>query len=422
MAQSSAAVETPKKRTAKKNYFFRIAVFAALIIFAMRLIMMGKAPVQTEIIRHGTLENKINTDGYVIRSEVVIQSPANGVLSCMASEGERVNKDAGIAAVFEGNIDESLQSRITRINEEILELSQAKVQNELVVGDIIQIDSVISRIVEDVVQDTRSGQMEELSQHKNNLQKVIIQRLKEQGEEVEEKDPLAQLLEEKKRLEDMVGTSRLEIKAPVSGVFTSNIDGMEDFFDLSNMSLITPRLLDEADNFDLKKNSSAVFGEGIVKIVDNYKWFYAAAVDARWATDLKQGDFVRLRFPQLSGKRLDAYIESISEEQNGKVALVISCSQYEKDIYSIRRANADIIRRTYSGLKIPKKAVRVLDDGSNGVYILKDDIAKFRKIEILHNGEEYVIAKEDNKMENGVLLYDEVILSSRDIGDGELVR
>ena len=128
-----------------------------------------------------------------------------------------------------------------------------KFTNELVVGDIIQIDSVISRIVEDVVQDTRSGQMEELSQHKNNLQKVIIQRLKEQGEEGR-KRPIG-TASGGETPEDMVGTSRLEIKAPVSGVFTSNIDGMEDFFDLSNMSLITPRLLDEADNFDLKKTA-----------------------------------------------------------------------------------------------------------------------------------------------------------------------
>jgi hypothetical protein len=58
------------------------------------------------------MEDKINCDGFIIRDEYVINSPFDGTLSCAASEGERVNKNTKIATVFEGKVDESVQSKM----------------------------------------------------------------------------------------------------------------------------------------------------------------------------------------------------------------------------------------------------------------------------------------------------------------------
>ena len=406
----------------RKSYFFRLVLIAVLCFLTVRLAMLIREPVATEIIRHGNLENKVNTNGYVIRSEVVIPSPVDGVLSCVSGEGERVNKNFVVASVFEGSFDEKLQSRIARINESIAELQNESSKAKLVVGDVFQIDSIISKTVEDVIRAVHRNEAGKLPQYKGELRKVVTQRLREKGEAVEEANPLDELLAEKKELEASAGANRADLISPVAGVFTTKVDGLEDFFDLSGKSNITPEVIAAADKLSVKKNDAAVSGEGVVKVVDNYKWFYAAAVDVRWAYELAVGDFVRLRFPQLSGKLLDANVESVSEEQDGKVAIVVSCRQYEENIYSARRLNADIIRKTHNGFKVPKSAVRILDDGSSGVYITKDGMAHFRNIEILHNGDEYVICKEDNNMKNGLLLYDEVVSSGNEIYDGKLVR
>ncbi len=125
----------------------------------------------------------------------------------------------------------------------------------------------------------------------------------------------------------------------------------------------------------------------------------------------KEGSYIMLRFPDISGKTLDANIDSISQEKDGKVTLVIACNQYDSDIYSLRRVNVDIIRRTYSGFKVPKAAVRMQDGTNCGVYIMKDGIPRYRQIEILHTGDDYVVVKEDNNAKDALLLYDEVIIS-----------
>ena len=127
-------------------------------------------------------------------------------------------------------------------------------------------------------------------------------------------------------------------------------------------------------------------------------------------------------FLDISDKTLDANIDCISEEKDGRVTVVISCMQFVEGIYSARNVNADIIRKSYSGFKIPLSAIRVREDGTSGVYIVKDSVAEFRNIQVLHQSDNYAIAKEDNKLENGLLLYDEVVISGSDIKDGKIIR
>lgn len=414
--------ENTKKRNKKRKYILRIILLVLFVFFAYRIVLLGTEPVRTEIIRFGTLEDKINTDGYILRSEYVIDSPADGMLSCIVGEGERVGKNTNIATIFEGKVDENLQSKIALINERISELERSEITSPRYIRDVMQIDNVIAKTVEDVINAAHNGDMSKIPGYKNDLERVITQRLREKGEEVPELSRMEKLIAEKKQLEAGAGANRINIKAPVAGVFSSVIDGFEEYFDMASGIKITPQLLESADQMKVNNKNSVVKGEGVVKIIDNYKWYYAAAVDARWIQDLKVGSYVLVRFPDISGIGIDANIESISEQQDGKAAIVISTNRYDNNIYSARRVNADVIRRAYSGFKVPKSAVRILDDGTSGVYILKDSVAFFRQIEILYSNDEYVIVKEDNKKRNALLLYDEVIVSGTGIEDGKILR
>jgi putative membrane fusion protein len=415
-------VNVKKEKRKKKNYLLRITAFILLGFCAYGLVLLAKDPVITETVRYGTMEDKINCDGFIIRDEYVINSPFDGTLSCAASEGERVNKNTKIATVFEGKVDESVQSKIASINQRLSRLQREEASGNLMIGDIIQIDSVIAKTIEEITDTAYSGDLRKITAIENDLCRVIRQRISEKGEEVPSVSKTDELLAEKKRLEGLLGEGKKDLYAPVSGVFSSVIDGLEGYFNLSGRIGITPDVLDAAKNIKPPKNKNAAAGEGVVKIVDNYEWFFAAAVDSRWVEDLKPGSYVMLRFPDISDKTLDANIDCISEEKDGRVTVVISCMQFVEGIYSARNVNADIIRKSYSGFKIPLSAIRVREDGTSGVYIVKDSVAEFRNIQVLHQSDNYAIAKEDNKLENGLLLYDEVVISGSDIKDGKIIR
>ena len=338
-----------KKEKGRKLSSSHNGIYFAWLL-RIRSCLLAKDPVITETVRYGTMEDKINCDGFIIRDEYVINSPFDGTLSCAASEGERVNKNTKIATVFEGKVDESVQSKIASINQRLSRLQREEASGNLMIGDIIQIDSVIAKTIEEITDTAYSGDLRKITAIENDLCRVIRQRISEKGEEVPSVSKTDELLAEKKRLEGLLGEGKKDLYAPVSGVFSSVIDGLEGYFNLSGRIGITPDVLDAAKNIKPPKNKNAAAGEGVVKIVDNYEWFFAAAVDSRWVEDLKPGSYV-ICVSDISDKTLDANIDCISEEKDGRVTVVISCMQFVEGIYSARNANADIIRKATADLK-----------------------------------------------------------------------
>ena len=85
----------------------------------------------------------------------------------------------------------------------------------------------------------------------------------------------------------------------------------------------------------------------------------------------------------------------------------------------MRSGPMTVVSREYSGLKVPKKALRVVD-GQKGVYIVKGMQAKFVPVEILYSTDNMMIC---NKLDaDGQLrLYDQVIVKGRNLYDGKII-
>ena len=87
--------------------------------------------------------------------------------------------------------------------------------------------------------------MRKITAIENDLCRVIRQRISEKGEEVPSVSKTDELLAEKK-VEGLLGEGKKDLYAPVSGVFSSVIDGLEGYFNLSGRIGITPDVLDAA--------------------------------------------------------------------------------------------------------------------------------------------------------------------------------
>jgi len=62
-------------------------------------------------------------------------------------------------------------------------------------------------------------------------------------------------------------------------------------------------------------------------------------------------------------------------------------------------------------------------DGEKGVYVKYGNLARWRKIQIVYQNEEYLLVAEDGKVgtDNELRMFDEVIVEGTDLKDGKIL-
>ena len=115
-------------------------------------------------------------------------------------------------------------------------------------------------------------------------------------------------------------------------------------------------------------------------------------------------------------------VERLSDPEDGQRLLVLSSDLYMQNMTLLREQSADVVFTSYTGLRVPKEAIRVTEDQRTGVYILEGNQAEWKYVTLLHdNGESYV-AKLDKSSTDNLWPGDEIIVGARDIYDGKVMR
>ena len=101
---------------------------------------------------------------------------------------------------------------------------------------------------------------------------------------------------------------------------------------------------------------------------------------------------------------------------------MLSGDRFLKELTLLRQQAAELEFTSYSGLRVPKKAVRTQEDGAVGVYVLEGAIARWKPIRILHDiGESYIVEL-DKESTSNLWSGDEIIVSGKNLSDGKVVR
>ena len=87
---------------------------------------------------------------------------------------------------------------------------------------------------------------------------------------------------------------------------------------------------------------------------------------------------------------------------------------------TMRTGAMTIVSGSFKGLKVPRKALRVVDN-TTGVYILSGMELKFIPVNVLYNDGEQIICVLENKTSGVLKLYDEVVVKGRNLYDGKIV-
>ena len=92
-----------------------------------------------------------------------------------------------------------------------------------------------------------------------------------------------------------------------------------------------------------------------------------------------------------------------------------------EDLISMRKQVATVVVASYSGLKVPKSAVRMEDD-KMGVYVLSNSVASYKNIEPLFEGDSYYIVEQNVTGNDSLVINDDIIVEAKDVNDKKVMK
>ena len=147
-------------------------------------------------------------------------------------------------------------------------------------------------------------------------------------------------------------------------------------------------------------------------------------VEPEQAAALKDMGRVDVRLAKGFDQSIRMSVVSVSREENGQAAVVLSSTRYLAQTTLLRHQAADAVLHTYQGLRVPADALRVSADGTTGVYCVDGENASFRPIELVYQGEGYALVKPAEGVRDTQTLRsgDQVIATSGELYDGKVIR
>lgn len=421
--------KSSKRKTKKRGGFLGFLVIAFVLVISVNSMLSYGNRMTTTIVRSGAEEDLISAEGYIFREQTVINAPSSGYLYCVMAEDERVSLGETVMHIYKNEINISANNELKAIDEKLEKLSGTALTGDVFSNDTAKIEQTISQYLRKIPELGSTGNLEGVADIEEAVNSLIEKRRIITGEvqPVDNNAEIKRLQAEKASVEKKYNIERTLVHAPKTGAFTARIDGLEDKLTLKALEEITPEYFKELDRLpaEAKTAEYANSGEPIGKIVNNFSWSIAARVPADEVEGLQVGSRLKLRFPDISIDTVEGTITKITPEVSGKVILVVNSNKYVDMIYSSSRVNVEFVKSSYDGYRIPAKSLR-MDGTTMGVYVIRNDKARFLPVDLIYSGKLWVVVSEkaDNTADGNspLKLYDELIVSAKNLYDGKVVR
>ncbi len=396
-----------------------ITVPAVIFLVIAFFSFVFSSGIKYEMVQHGQMESTNSFEAIVIRDETVMTVQKKGVLESMVNDGEMVRKNKHVASIYESEIDDEVKVSLENVNSRIEEIKKAKEQTGSAAAGGFRMESAMDAKVQEIMEATENGDMDSIAILGNELnllndKKNAIENGTDYIDEV-----LKRLENEKKEYEKKLGNAKEDIFAPIAGVYSTGTDGFEDIVTTDAIGEMTPYDF-EAIKKIKKEGKSEKSDAAVCKIINGTRWSVAFVATHKEISKLKEGSGVYIRaknHPEESEGR----VSYISTPVNGNYLVIVTSDEGNSWALKERFVEIDLIRSKYEGLKVPVDALRV-KDGTTGVFTVVDGIVHFKKVKVLYKDSVYAIVEENNAQKGGLLLYDEVITSSKkELKEGERI-
>ena len=398
-----------------KSYFtviLWILLAAISAYFGYNVVSSLYAPLMTATVTPYEAGAGYYASGFVVREEELLYSQyGTTVLNC--AEGAHVAANDTVATGYRSEDAKTRQTRIDELSGQIEQLQYAW----SAVSSVYDQAALDADIAGDLAQLSRYlalRDMNSVSDLSPELKGLILRRTGSDSDSGSLQARISTLQAELETLEAQSAGDTSAILAGKAGTFSAAVDGYE--------SVLTPERLMEMTVAEFESvQPDETDANAIGRLVTSATWYYACVVPASELSGVEEGDRATLTFARDYYQPVTMRVARLGGNEAGSRLLVLSSDRALQNVTLLRQQSAEIVFTSYSGLRVPKSAVRV-ENGQTGVYILEGTLAKWKPITILHDtGESYVVTL-DTSSTNNLWPGDELIINAKNLYDGKVVN
>lgn len=391
-----------------------VVIILASVFFLNQIISAVYKPIVTETAEFVTSNDGFKITGIIMRNEILVENKNNGVLHFMVEDGTRVAKNGVIANIYSNETASITLSEIENIKKKINDIENILSFNDIEAANIDLVNSRISQDINNMIFSSSSGDFSEIPYYSEELLSSLNRKQAVLGNVADFSSQLELLNSQLTTLSSSLPNAKGTIIAEESGYFVSKIDGFEKVLNCDDLSKITPEFLSDISSKDESEN---VIG----KIVSDYEWYISAEVTINQSLNFKEGDSLKIYTSVKSSPVLPVTVKKINiSENNSKAVIVFACNEMNSELAAMRSGPMTVVSKEYSGLRVSKKALRVVDS-VRGVYVLNGIQVNFVPVKIVYSNDAFIICEKQNTDDNVLKLYDQVVVKGKKLYDGKIV-
>lgn len=407
------------KKSSKSNKILAIVIIitivaAILLYIANSMYSWFKQPTDIFLVENGEVIQEETTTGYIIREEVVLQGEnyKNGILQ-IKTEGQRVSNGDPIFRYYSES-EETIKNEISQIDSQI----QNIIDNNTSVysSDIKLMETQIKEQVDELY---KNNSLQENKEYKQEIDANMTKKARAIGELSPADSEIRNLINRRDEVENSLKNNSEYIQAPLSGIVSYRVDGLEDVLKTDDFSYLNKEFL---ENLDLKTGQVIGTSEEKGKIINNFVCYIVTTLKSDQAKNARIGDKVKLILSNL--EEISATVSYINVEEDDSRTIVFQITNKIEELIKYRKISIDIVWWSYEGWKVPNSSI-LTEDGKT--YVVRNRAGYLDKIlvKILRQNENYSIlsrysteelkemgytSSEINSMPK-ISLYDEILIS-----------
>lgn len=392
---------------------FKILSLAVLVAVVTLLGIEGyryfHRSVSVSVAYTGQVTDSLSVTGWVVRQETPLPD-TSGTLLRQVQEGEKVHAGQTVAMAY---ASKSALEVVSRLEDTELKLQQLQfARSSFLDSDAaLKVDSDISDSILRLHIATADGDYATATQEMSAMKTAVLKR-SYSYESLEQIDQaIAQTRSDISSLQNQL-SGATSVKTAVAGVYSGSTDGSEEALTPDFLTDVTPARLDALST------GSAVKSAG--KIITDNTWYFAANIPTQQARELQVGQEVTLRLSKGLQQDTPAYVQSISAEEDGQVAVVLSCTRYISQVTLLRHQQGEILLREYKGLRVPSAALRMDEEGSLQLFCRLGAYVYSKPVDLVYRGDGFCLVRSAQGAADERILRqgDLVISTARALTDG----
>ena len=420
-----------KNNSIGMKFLMAVVTLAVLTYFGIQAYLYFDNPLTTTLAYNYQVEEGMEVSGYVVRDEQVLEEEPSGLVRIQRDEGERVSAGGVIARVYASQEAMDQQAQIESL---ITQIEQLRYAQEAALGAeaSLKLDAQILSSLLAYRGYVAEDRLDMAEKKGSELRALVLKRDYTYSDATDLSGEIAELEAQLKDLRSRAASSVRTITAPQTGLYSAVVDGYESVLTTESLAELTPSGLSAV------RADSAVQSD-MGKLILGDAWYYAATMSKADAELLQkkqsQGIGLTLQFAKSIERSLDVKLVSVSEEENGRVVAAFKGRTYLSELTLLRQQGATVVYNTETGIRIPKEALRAekvtvsqsgerTSEAAMGVYCVVGMEARFKPVEVLYNGENFILVRSTAGEDQEKLRLrpgDEVIIAAKDLYDGKVL-